>query len=129
MNIQSMKLSCRFIIVTLCLMSSFPVSPLVAQMNELNEKNLGETMRNSWNPDQSFFKQAAQLEVYGSGRKMIARKSIGCCDSIDCDYSRWDNGVYELRLIYEDIKGEKATKYVSWYKETYVRKRGGRHAC
>jgi pimeloyl-ACP methyl ester carboxylesterase len=66
--------------------------------------------------DQSLFKQAVNMEVYTSGGKTVTEKTFDCSQPVILNYKNWEDGPYEFRFTYKDIKGTKQVKYLSWYK-------------
>ena len=66
--------------------------------------------------DQSLFKRAVNMEVYTSGGKTVTEKTFDCSQPVILNYKNWEDGPYEFRFTYKDIKGAKQVKYLSWYK-------------
>ncbi len=82
--------------------------------NAPKEKTL--TIHSEGNLDQTLLKQTAQVEAYGAGGKVIAKKAFDCGESAILNYSNWQNGDYEFRFTYKDIRGVPTVKYANWYK-------------
>jgi pimeloyl-ACP methyl ester carboxylesterase len=74
------------------------------------------TIHSNGNLDQTLLSQTAEVEAYGAGGKIIAKKSFTCGEPVSLDYSKWKDGCYEFRFIYEDVRGNQNVKYASWFK-------------
>ncbi len=68
------------------------------------------------NLDQSLLKQAVSMEVFTTGGKNVAKKTLNCNQPVALDYRDWPDGVYEFRFSYENVEGVPLYKYLSWYK-------------
>lgn len=82
--------------------------------NAPTEKTL--KIHSKGNLDQALLKQTVQLEVFGAGGKVAAKKAFDCGDSVILNYTNWQNGGYEFRFTYKDTRGLPVFKYTSWYK-------------
>ena len=69
-----------------------------------------------YNLNQKLMKQSVKMEVYTVGGKNVENKTFYCTDPVRLNYKNWNDGPYEFRFTYEDVKGTKFVKYTSWYK-------------
>ncbi|MGA9364163.1 MAG: prolyl oligopeptidase family serine peptidase [Bacteroidota bacterium] len=79
-----------------------------------NENTLAVSSQGNLN--QALLKQTVQMEVYTTGGKTVATKTLNCGDPVVLSYKDWPDGVYEFRFKYDDIHGTPALKYITWYK-------------
>ena len=82
--------------------------------NSPKEKTL--LVQSHGNLEQSLLKQTVKLEAYGAGGKVLAKTVFDCGTSATLNYTHWKDGVYELRFTYNDLRGNRSVKYISWYK-------------
>jgi dienelactone hydrolase len=68
------------------------------------------------NLDPAFLKQTVQMEVYTTGGKTVAKKTFQSAEPVVLNYKNWQDGVYEFRFTYKDIRGVILFKYTTWYK-------------
>jgi pimeloyl-ACP methyl ester carboxylesterase len=74
------------------------------------------TVSSQGNLDRALLKQTVHMDVYTTGGKTVATKTLSCGDSVVLNSKDWPNGVYEFRFKYHDIHGAPDLKYASWYK-------------
>ncbi|HEY4788662.1 MAG TPA: prolyl oligopeptidase family serine peptidase, partial [Bacteroidales bacterium] len=60
--------------------------------------------------------QPIRLNVYTTGGKSVLDKTIGRGDTVSLNYSAWDDGPYEIKYTYPDLKGLSCTAYLTWFK-------------
>ena len=82
--------------------------------NNTKEKTLMVVAKGNLN--QVIFRQAIQMEIYTTGGKNVVKRTINLVDPVILNYSSWQDGVYEFRFTYKDIRGTPFIKYLSWYK-------------
>ncbi|MDR3627318.1 MAG: prolyl oligopeptidase family serine peptidase [Ignavibacteriaceae bacterium] len=68
------------------------------------------------NLDQNLMKQEIAIEVYKVGGKTVSEKTFECFHPVILNYDDWEDGPYEFRFTYKNIKGTKIMKYIPWYK-------------
>jgi pimeloyl-ACP methyl ester carboxylesterase len=81
-----------------------------------NAKENTLTVLSRGNLDPTLLKQTVQMEVYTTGGKTVAKKTFRCAEPVLLNYKNWQDGVYEFRFTYTDIRGTTLFKYSTWYK-------------
>ena len=66
--------------------------------------------------DPQLFKQNIQLNIFSAGGKTVINKNFDRDAKLLIDYKNWQDGVYEFRYSYKDIRGVQKYGYTSWFK-------------